>query len=613
MSEFAHPRVIVRLREVPEAEGFREPERYLEERDPAGFRRIHASIGDSRLLAGLLGHKSRERLPELQKRAAADGPELPRRPADDVRRRRRTAVGRPRVGPQGVLGLGGRALGPTFRDPGPDPLSTPPTTRARRTRAISTRRRRHRRRLRVDVTGGDGAGSASSTSSRAGPSTTRTSPPTAPPCSRRPRSTARARTARPCSARSAPSTTRSAASASRRTSPACTRSRTTRSTSPDAIIAAVRDPRLRRRAAAGGPGQRLDAGDLRRPDRERRGECDAIRLATALGIIVVEAGGNGTNNGSTRRGRTSTPSRTRSASRSYAQPGERRLPRLRARSSSRPRPRPRRTRGWSTRTHGAAHRLLRLGRERRHACSSTAPARRPSYTDDFSGTSGASPIVTGAALAVQGMCEAQRGYRLSPRQMRAILQRSRRPTPRLQPTETTAIGVMPNLRGDHRRHVLGVAPDVYLRDYRRRHRRPAHRADLGQPGHHPAASAGRRTRRPRSAQGSGTENERHARLRGRGGAGQLHLRPRAQSGRRGRDQRRRRPSTGPRSATLVTPDLWTWSASVDDPERADRRSADGARTRSPGRRPQIPGPGHYCFVGILGTRRRPGAGAGATS
>ena len=73
MSEFAHPRVIVRLREVPEAEGFREPERYLEERDPAGFRRIHASIGDFRL-SPVFSDKSRERLPELQKRAAAMDP-----------------------------------------------------------------------------------------------------------------------------------------------------------------------------------------------------------------------------------------------------------------------------------------------------------------------------------------------------------------------------------------------------------------------------------------------------------------------------------------------------------------------------------------------------------
>src|SRR5690606_24516582 len=43
------------------------------------------------------------------------------------------------------------------------------------------------------------------------------------------------------------------------------------------------------------------------------------------------------------------------------------------------------------------------------------------YTTNFGGTSGASPIIVGAALAVQGIMQAQQGYRLSPLQMRALL------------------------------------------------------------------------------------------------------------------------------------------------------------------------------------------------
>ena len=43
------------------------------------------------------------------------------------------------------------------------------------------------------------------------------------------------------------------------------------------------------------------------------------------------------------------------------------------------------------------------------------------YTGSFGGTSSASPIVAGAALAVQGAVEAAAGLRLSPAQLRAVL------------------------------------------------------------------------------------------------------------------------------------------------------------------------------------------------
>jgi hypothetical protein len=64
---------------------------------------------------------------------------------------------------------------------------------------------------------------------------------------------------------------------------------------------------------------------------------------------------------------------------------------------------------------------------------------------------------------VQGIAEAQLGFRFGPYQMRAIL---RDPANGTAPaaTETTAIGVMPDLRLiiDN---VLNVAPDVYVRDF----------------------------------------------------------------------------------------------------------------------------------------------------
>jgi len=85
------------------------------------------------------------------------------------------------------------------------------------------------------------------------------------------------------------------------------------------------------------------------------------------------------------------------------------------------------------------------------------------YTSNFGCTSAASPIMTGAALCVQGRFEAQNGSRLSPGQMRALLSDPVVNTPPAV-TETTAMGVMPDLHG-----IIGtlleVTPDVYIRDF----------------------------------------------------------------------------------------------------------------------------------------------------
>jgi serine protease len=67
------------------------------------------------------------------------------------------------------------------------------------------------------------------------------------------------------------------------------------------------------------------------------------------------------------------------------------------------------------------------------------------YTSTFGGTSGASPMVTGAALILQGIYEAIHGTRLSPAQMRDLLANPATGTPQ---GENVAghINVMPNLR-----------------------------------------------------------------------------------------------------------------------------------------------------------------------
>ncbi len=84
------------------------------------------------------------------------------------------------------------------------------------------------------------------------------------------------------------------------------------------------------------------------------------------------------------------------------------------------------------------------------------------YTATFNGTSSASPIVVGAAVLTQSLYRTATGTRLSPGQMRNILSNPANGTP--QGTGVAgAIGVMPNVRRIATT-VLGLVPDVYLRD-----------------------------------------------------------------------------------------------------------------------------------------------------
>lgn len=69
---------------------------------------------------------------------------------------------------------------------------------------------------------------------------------------------------------------------------------------------------------------------------------------------------------------------------------------------------------------------------------------RNSYTSQFGGTSGASPIVTGAAIIVQALAK-QNGGLYSPRELRSILSERALGTASASPA-ADRIGVMPNLR-----------------------------------------------------------------------------------------------------------------------------------------------------------------------
>lgn len=83
------------------------------------------------------------------------------------------------------------------------------------------------------------------------------------------------------------------------------------------------------------------------------------------------------------------------------------------------------------------------------------------YTNTFQGTSSASPIIVSTAALVQSNYRAMTGTMLSPAQMRAIL--ANPATGTAQGTAVAgAIGVMPNLAAII--PLLGLVPDIYLRD-----------------------------------------------------------------------------------------------------------------------------------------------------
>jgi hypothetical protein len=84
------------------------------------------------------------------------------------------------------------------------------------------------------------------------------------------------------------------------------------------------------------------------------------------------------------------------------------------------------------------------------------------YRNDFGGTSGASAIVAGAAVLLQSMHVGAKGAFIPPATMRTLLSDPNRNTKADPSAPARPIGVMPNLRGVS--ISLGLGPDVYLRD-----------------------------------------------------------------------------------------------------------------------------------------------------
>jgi hypothetical protein len=223
------------------------------------------------------------------------------------------------------------------------------------------------------------------------------------------------------------------------------------------------------------------------------------------------------------------------------------------------------------------------------------------YTTTFGGTSSASPIVAGAALVVQGLAEAIPLAKFAPWQLRAILSDPANGTPSQNPA-MDRIGVMPNLRSIIDGNILNLAPDVYLRDFV---------GDTGDP-HTGAISASPDVILQKTAvadpqasfgEGSGTENSSTQGSEAEAGQNNfVYVRVRNRGGSPAANVDATVYWSPP--ATLITPDLWTLvgSATLPNVLTGNLLTVSDAITWLS---TEIPATGHYCFVALVGNAQDP--------
>lgn len=325
------------------------------------------------------------------------------------------------------------------------------------------------------------------------------------------------------------------------------------------------------------------------PVETEQASFDAIRLGTALGVVIVEAAGNGNNDldawtdagGNQRLNR---------ASAAFQDSG---AIMVGASSSASPH-----TRMWFS-NFGSRIDCYGWGENIDTTGDGWNGNLTTSYTGTFGGTSGASPIVTGAALCVQGAARAT-GFRYSPLQLRAILSDPATGTASSTPA-TDEIGVMPDLQ-QILQNVLGMAPDVYLRDYV---------GDTGAPHTGPISASPdiivlpNPEPNPTAAFGPGSGTENNASLGYEAEAGQdnsIYVRV---LNRGGSDAANVTATVyWSEVATLVTPAMWNLVGSVVLPNvlAGNQLTVSNAITWPSA---QIPATGHYCFVGLLDTAGDP--------
>jgi serine protease len=318
---------------------------------------------------------------------------------------------------------------------------------------------------------------------------------------------------------------------------------------------------------------------------------DVIRLATALGIVVVQAGGNGGVDLDT----VVNPAAQQIFNRASADFQDSGAIIVGAASSAAPHARL----GFSC--FGSRIDCYGWGENVDTLSSDATNTATNLYTTSFSGTSSASPIVTGAALAVQGLAQSILTHRFGPWQLRAILSLPANGTPSQNPA-VDRIGVMPNLRAIIDGDIINLAPDVYLRDFV---------GDTGDP-HAGAISASpdvilRQTAvtDPQASFGEGSGTENSATLGFEAEAGQdnfIYVRVRNRGGSDASNVAATVYWSPP--STLLTPDLWSLvgSTTIASVLTGDLLTVSGAIVWPSA---AIPATGHYCFVGLIGHAQDP--------
>ncbi|KAI9766663.1 MAG: hypothetical protein M1839_004786 [Geoglossum umbratile] len=333
---------------------------------------------------------------------------------------------------------------------------------------------------------------------------------------------------------------------------------------------------------------------------------DAIRLATALGIVVVEAAGNGTPPGVAPGLDLDTA--TNAAGKHVFNRGS---PEFRdsgaiivgAASSAVPHTRM----GFSN--YGSRIDVFGWGENIETTTTNGPGTDDHSYTSSFGGTSGASPINAGAAILVQAITQAigvaRSGdpnfrFRFSPLEMRRIL--TSNGTQSADPVNDK-IGVMPDLRAICNGQDINIAPDIYLRDFVGDNGDPnggAFSASpdiivLQAPVANPTASFG---------PGSGTEN--NANLSQDIVTGQdqaIYLRLLNRGGSTATNVSVTVYYSAP--STLVTPNLWVTIGTTTLPSPVPINDVLTVSNTLVWPAAAIPSPGHYCFIAVAGNDLEP--------
>ena len=322
-------------------------------------------------------------------------------------------------------------------------------------------------------------------------------------------------------------------------------------------------------------------------------EFDAIRLATALGIVCIEPAGNGAND----LDAYSHPTRGVFLNRGLATFRDSGAIMVGSSRSAFPHSR------FPTSSFGTRIDCYAWG-ENITTLTADGGAARNLYTNSFGMTSGASPIVAGAAILVQSIAQSRFGHRLSPAQLRRILS-DRDPainTPSAAPA-VDRIGVMPNL-GAIIGRMMHVAPDFYVRDYAG-DTGDAHtfgsistspdiivrNAEVTNPQRTYGTGSGTEDRNDLSVDPihTGTDHFIYVRISNRGGEDGINVRATVYWA---------------EPATLVTPGSWREIGSTNTPSvrRGERLIVSPA---IPWNRRDIPPTGHYCFVCLIGNDRDP--------